>query len=159
MVAQLLESWSSIYSNHAALRTAVEFTHIGGLVAGGGGAITADLATITAARQHESPVRASQLEVLKRTHRIVLGGLVALFASGLLLFAADLETYLYSRIFWIKMGLIVLLLVNGSVLLRMERRAARGEPGAWARLHVAAMISLAVWAVTTLAGAALPNIG
>ena len=57
------------------------------------------------------------------------------------------------------MGLIVLLLVNGSLLLRMERRAARGEPGAWARLHVAAMISLAVWTVTTLAGAALPNIG
>ena len=78
MVTQLLESWSSIYSNHAALRTAVEFTHIGGLVAGGGGAITADLATITAARQNGSPVRASQLELLKRTHRIVLAGLVAL---------------------------------------------------------------------------------
>ena len=50
MWSHLLESWMSLYANHAALRTGVEFMHIGGLVAGGGCAITADLATITASR-------------------------------------------------------------------------------------------------------------
>jgi hypothetical protein len=159
MVPQLIESWSSFYSNHAALRTAVDFVHVGGLVAGGGGAISADLATITAAQQDGATARATQLTLLKRTHRIAVLGLAALFASGALLFAADVGTYLSSRIFWVKMGLIVMLLVNGFVLLRIERAVAREEAGAWRRLHVAAIVSLVLWALTTLAGAALPNIG
>jgi hypothetical protein len=159
MTPQLLESWSSFYSNHAALRTAVDFIHVGGLVAGGGGAISADLASITAARQDGVMARATQLQLLKRTHRIAVLGLAALFASGVLLFAADVGTYLYSRIFWVKMGLIVMLLVNGSALLRIERAAARGDRRAWRRLHVAAIVSLVLWGLTTLAGAALPNIG
>ena len=36
MLSQVIESWVSLYANHAALRTAVEFLHIGGLVVGGG---------------------------------------------------------------------------------------------------------------------------
>jgi hypothetical protein len=158
VLTHLLESWVSVYANHAALRTGIEFIHIGGLVAGGGCAITADLATITAARAH-SAAGTRQLILLKRTHRIVVAGLMALTLSGLLLFAADVETFLYSRIFWLKMGLMVLLLVNGSLLLIGERQVTRGEPRAWARLHYAAISSLVLWFLTTLAGAALPNIG
>ena len=109
MLNHLLDSWTSLYANHAALRTAIEFTHIGGLVAGGGCAITADLATITAARG-SSATPPTLLQLLKRTHRLVVLGLVALAISGLLLFAADVETFLYSRIFWLKMGLMGMLL-------------------------------------------------
>src|ERR1700752_4647985 len=144
MWSHLLESWSSLYSNHAALRTGIEFLHIGGLVAGGGCAITADLATITAARDR-SATRTTQLILLKRTHGIVVLGLVALGISGVLLFAADVETFLYSRIFWLKMGLIVLLLLNGTLLLLGERQVKRGELGAWARLHYTATTSLVLW--------------
>jgi hypothetical protein len=158
VLSHLIESWVSLYANHAALRTGVEFVHIGGLVAGGGCAITADLATITAARAG-SATRTTQLILLKRTHRIVVLGLVALAMSGLLLFAADVETFLYSRVFWLKMGLMVLLLANGALLLLGERQVKRGEPHAWARLHYTAMASLVLWFLTTLAGAALPNIG
>jgi len=79
--------------------------------------------------------------------------------SGVLLFGADVETFLYSRIFWLKMGLMVLLLINGLLLLRGERQAQRGEPDAWARLHYTAVASLVLWFLTTLAGVALPNIG
>src|SRR5581483_11567238 len=100
MWAQLIDGWNAVYANHAALRTGVEFVHIGGLLAGGGCAITADLATITAARD-SSAARMTELEVLKRTHRLVVSGLVALFVSGGLLFFADLQTYLYSRVFWV----------------------------------------------------------
>jgi hypothetical protein len=132
--------------------------HIGGLVAGGGCAITADLATITAAREGSLP-RMTQLQLLKRTHRIVVLGLAALVISGVLLFAADVETFLYSRVFWLKMGLMVLLLINGGLLLLGERQVKRGEPRAWARLHYTAVSSLVLWFLTTLAGAALPNIG
>ena len=158
MLSHLIESWVSLYANHAALRTGIEFVHIGGLVAGGGCAITADLATITAVRDG-SAERTTQLHLLKQTHRIVVLGLVALAMSGLLLFGADVQTFLYSRIFWLKMGLMVLLLINGLLLLRGERQVRRGESHAWARLHYTAVTSLVLWFLTTLAGAALPNIG
>ena len=158
MLSHLIESWASLYANHAALRTGIEFMHIGGLVAGGGCAITADLATITAVRGG-SAERTTQLHLLKQTHRIVVLGLVALVMSGLLLFGADVQTFLYSRIFWLKMGLMVLLLINGLLLLRGERQVRHGEPQAWARLHYTAVASLVLWFLTTLAGAALPNIG
>jgi hypothetical protein len=158
VLSHLLESWTSLYANHATLRTGIEFMHIGGLVAGGGCAITADLATITAAREG-SAARTTQLLMLKRTHRLVVLGLIALVISGLLLFAADVQTFLYSRIFWLKMGLMVLLLINGALLLVGERQVKRGEAHAWARLHHTATASLILWFLTTLAGAALPNIG
>jgi hypothetical protein len=156
--SHLLESWASLYANHAALRTSIEFLHLGGLVAGGGCAITADLATITAARD-ASATRATQLHLLKRTHHIVVAGLVALTSSGLLLFTADVETFWYSRIFWIKMCLMALLVLNGALLMLGERRLTRGDVRAWARLHHTAVVSLVLWFLTTLAGAALPNIG
>jgi uncharacterized membrane protein len=158
MWIHLADSWASLYSNHPVLRTGVEFAHIAGLVAGGGCAITADLATIAAVRGGPS-TRTTQLRLLKRTHGLVLFGLVALTLSGVLLFAADIETYLYSRVFWLKMLLIVLLLVNGMLLLRGERQVMRDDPNAWTRLHYAAVVSLMLWLLTTLAGAALPNIG
>lgn len=158
MLAHVLEAWVSLYANHSALRTGIEFVHIGGLVAGGGCAITADLATITAARAG-SATATTRLQLLKRTHQIVVGGLAALAFSGLLLFAADVETFLYSRVFWLKMGLMVLLLANGALLLLRERQVKRGAARAWTRLHHTAVASLVLWFLTTLAGAALPNIG
>ena len=158
MLNPLLDSWSSLYSNHAALRTAIGFVHIGGLMAGGGCAIATDLATIIAARR-KPDVESALLQLLKRTHFIVLAGLIALGVSGVLLFAADVETYLSSRIFWLKMGLMLALLVNGIRLLRDERRAKNGEIRAWSRLHFTAVTSLVLWFLTTLAGAALPNVG
>jgi uncharacterized membrane-anchored protein len=157
MFAHLLELWTSFYSNHALLRTTVGFAHVGGLMLGGGCAITADLATIEAVR--EGPIgRSSQLHVLKRTHTIVVIGLAALVVSGLLLFAADADAFLHSWIFWVKMGLMGTLLINGVAMLIGERRVVRGDTRAWARLHTVAVSSLLLWFLTTLAGAALPNI-
>jgi hypothetical protein len=132
--------------------------HIGGLVAGGGGAITVDLATITAARTRSSTLMA-HLTLLKRTHAVVILGLIALVVSGVLLFAADVDTFISSRIFWMKMGLMVALLTNGVLLVRSERDATHAEAQAWTRLHFIATVSLVLWFLITLAGAALPNIG
>ena len=126
MLSHLLESWSSLYANHAALRTAIEFMHIGGLVAGGGCAITADLATMTAAREDSADAdrTAAPAAADASPRRARAGGAPI---SGLLLFAADVETFLYSRIFWLKMGLMGLLLINGALLLHGERQVTRGE--------------------------------
>jgi hypothetical protein len=158
VIQQLLDAWTSLYSNHAALKTGIAFMHIGGLVAGGGGAITVDLATITAARTRSAALT-TQLHLLKRTHAVVIVGLIALVISGVLLFAADVDTFISSRIFWMKMGLMVALLANGVLLVRTEHDAIHPERQAWRRLHFIATVSLILWFLITLAGAALPNIG
>jgi len=150
--------WASLFANHAALRTAIVFAHVGGLVGAGGCAIAADRATLLAARRHEVE-RRHQVEALAGTHRVVILGLVLIVASGVLLFAADLQTFFYSRIFWIKMTLILLLLVNGLALQSAERRASRDISDAWGRLRATAMISLALWFLVAFSGVALTNAG
>jgi len=158
MWGAIFEWWGSIYANHAALRTATEFLHIGGLMFAGGCALTADLASITAARENAAG-QTTQLHLLKSTHVVVVLGLVALGVSGLFLLAADVDTYWYSRIFWLKMALIVLLLLNGTLIVRYEHQVQQGTPAAWRRLHAAATASLVLWCLTTIAGVALLNIG
>ena len=158
LVTGFLENWNSFYSNHAVIRTFVGFFHIGGLVLGGGCAIAADRMTLRAAKRSAAE-RSYQLDALRSTHRIVLVSLAAVAVSGLLLFAADSETFLYSRFFWMKMGLVVALMTNGYLLTRAERQAETDATRGWKWLKVTSTISVALWMLTTLAGAALPNIG
>jgi uncharacterized membrane protein len=157
-LANLMISWGSFYANHAAARTLVAFVHIAALIVGGGIAIAADRSTLHALRQ-DAPARRVQLEALHGTHRLVIAALALVAISGVLLFASDFETFLYSRFFWIKMGLVALLVINGALVWRAERRAISGDAGAWSTLHVTAIASIALWLLTTLGGVALPNIG
>ena len=157
-LADAVSQWGSLYSGHAVLRTLVIFAHVGGLVGAGGCAIAADRATLLASPKHEADRRA-QVEAIAGTHRIVVAGLTVIVVSGLLMLAADLETFLYSRVFWIKMSLIVLLLINGVVLTSAERRVRSGDEHAWARLRFTAISSLALWFLITFAGVGLTNVG
>ena len=156
--SNLFINWGSLYANQAAVRTLIGFAHVGALVVGGGGAISADRATLSALRTGSMKIRSEQLSVLRGTHRLVVAGLVIATISGVLLFAADSDTYLYSKIFWTKIGLFVLLIANGGMLLRAERMAEAGNERGWLWLKRASIISVALWLLTTLAGAALPNI-
>ncbi len=158
LLTHLFARWASIYSNHAALRTGIGFAHVAGLVLGGGSAVVADRMTLVAARLDAS-ARAAQLRLLGGTHRVVVASLSIIVASGLLLAAADIDTFLVSRFFWAKMALVALLLGNGVLLLRAERLAADDDERGWRLLKTAAIASLALWFLTTLAGATLPNIG
>lgn len=151
----VLDVWASVYSNHAALRSAVDFLHVGGLLGGGGAAIAADRAALTA---HRRPDLADWLDSFHATHRIVLAGVTIILISGILMLAADVDTYLYSRVFWTKMALFGLLLFNGSLLVHTESAARQGDQGAGGRLRFLAAASLALWFLVTLAGAALTNI-
>jgi hypothetical protein len=157
-LADALQWWSSLYSNHAALRTAMSFAHIGGLLGGGGCAIASDRATLLLPR-NTAAGRPGRLEAIRRAHRVVLAGLALLFVSGMLLLGADFDTYVASRIFWLKMALIAALLINGALLVRAGRRVDALETSDWVRLRRASVASLALWFLTTLLGAALPNIG
>ncbi|HZT77648.1 MAG TPA: hypothetical protein VFA27_13435 [Vicinamibacterales bacterium] len=154
----LLQTWSSFYANHAAIRTLVAFVHVGALITGGGLAVSTDRAVLTSAVDDDWSHR-SLLETLQDTHRLVVGSLVLITISGLLLFASDYETFLYSKFFWTKMALVALLLMNGLVLWSAERRASSGDRGAWRTLRATAIASITLWLLTTLGGVALPNIG
>ncbi|MEZ5316829.1 MAG: hypothetical protein R2752_05460 [Vicinamibacterales bacterium] len=156
-LVHLMDAWSSIYGNSASLRTLVGFAHVGALVTGGGAAIVADRATLVAGRA-DAAGRARHLAEFQRTHRLVVLSLGVLLISGVLLLAADFETYVGSRVFWTKMALIGALFVNGALLVRAGHAADHGSPVAWSRLRRGAIASLALWTLTTLLGAALPNI-
>jgi len=151
-------TWGSFFANHASVRTLVTFVHVGALMGGGGAAVTADRG-ILAALNLAGDARDRQLLALRQTHRIVVVGLACIAISGLLLFASDVDTFLYSKTFWTKMSLLALLLINGAVLVWAEGRAAQGEAGAWRTVRATARASLALWFLITLAGVALLNVG
>jgi hypothetical protein len=156
-VPHLVAVWAGFYSGSSILRTLVAFVHVAGLVSGGGAAVAADRATLLATRKG-SIVRRDQVDSIHNTHRVVLIGLAGVIVSGLLLFAADVDTYAPSRLFWIKMAMVAALMVNGAVLVRVGRGVASPDEQTRRTMRWTASISLALWFLTTLAGAGLPNI-
>jgi len=157
-LVKLVEPWSALYSDSTIIPTLVVFGHIAALVFAGGMAVTLDRATLRAARG-PAEFRWRQLEELRAAHRSVIIGLGLSVVTGVLLFAADLETYFGSWIYWTKMGLIVLLLINGYLMTRAEGAIsstpnAADEPG-WKRLRTAAIVSLVLWFAIAFAGVAL----
>ena len=156
-IGNLADHWSSIYSASTAIKSAVAFVHIGGLVGGGGCAIAADRATLQAWRAGTDAMR-EEARRLQLAHTAVIGGLVLVLVSGVLLLLANLDAYLETPMFWIKMGLVAALIVNGVILTRAGRSAANGRRDAQRVLALSAIASLTLWFATTFAGAVLPNV-
>ena len=81
-------------------------------------------------------------------------------AAALLGLGARRADALAPLAFWVKMGLVALLLLNGLVMTRTEstlRRAPNGDASAWGRLRTTAVVSGVLWLATLLAGVALTN--
>jgi hypothetical protein len=150
------DTWSALYSNSPVIRSLLAFVHIGGLVAAGGVAVTADIATLKALARGGMTLPL-ELERLHATHRLVIVSLALVVASGILLMFADLDAYLQSTAFWIKMTLVVALLANGGFLVRAGRPTPQPGRGECLRLRIVSIASLALWFGTTLLGAILPN--
>ena len=160
LLTDLADPWAKLYSHSNVVATIVGFLHVAPIVVGGGLAIALDRSTLRL-RHDEPGARSRHLTELGTAHRVVLGSLALSFLSGLALFAADLETYYGSWIFWLKMGLIALLLVNGALMTRLERSlrvAGASADAQWRRLRTIAITSLALWLTITLAGVALMNL-
>jgi hypothetical protein len=157
-LARLAEPWNGLYSDSKAISSAVIFLHLAPLLIAGGAALVADRATLRVARGSVDD-RARHLVELGRTHPLVLGGLALSFASGVLLFLSDVDEFLGSLFFWIKLGLIGLLLVNGFVMTRTEQALNAGgdSTALWGRLRTISILSLILWLATTLAGVVLTN--
>src|SRR5262245_26947024 len=154
--SHIVETWASVYANSSSIRTLLGFAHVAGLIVGGGSAIAADRGVLRAVRRAPSELTV-HLATIRNAHSIVITSLAIVMTSGLLLAAADTETFLHSTLFWLKMGLVALLIVNGGYM-RLAERAASGPRPRWMPLAVASGASLTLWLLTTLAGAALPNV-
>lgn len=143
-LATAAASWADAYAHHQLVSVTVRYLHLAGLVIGGGGALVADRQLLRAARAG-SPARAQALGALASSHRVVVPALAVMVTTGFLMTVADASTFLGSRLFWSKMGLVGLLLLNGVGLLRSERAAQRESPGAWRWLALASAASLGLW--------------
>ena len=161
-LARTFRPWQSLYSNSSLVSSSVTALHIVTLLLSGGLALGADRMTLRALREPE-PERARHLGELRAVHRPVVAAMVLLLVSGALLAAADVETFAVSVLFWVKMGVVVLLLANGVLLVRTERRIEHSlQAGAtphrvWRGLGIHARISLSLWLVITVLGVVLTN--
>jgi uncharacterized membrane protein len=154
----LAHAWGEYYGDHKLLETGVTFAHIGGLIVSGGLAVASDRLVLRSAGP-DPKARTVALDVLGTTPRAVVAGLTVVVLSGVLLFLADLDTFLTSWLFWAKMGLVAALLGNGLLLMKAEKilDVDAASPVGWTRLRRGATVSLALWLLITLLGTALVN--
>src|SRR5258708_25908050 len=119
MLADLVASWGSLYSNHASVKTLVMFAHLGGLLIGGGTAVATDRTILR--RGGDAAARPVPLDLIASSHVVVIAALASIIRSGVLLFASDVDTFLHSRVFWLKMTLPTLLLSHSALLPPRQR--------------------------------------
>lgn len=162
-IAAAAKPWADLYSNSTAVSSAVTFFHLGGLLFAGGLAVASDRATFRALRGTEDD-RNRLLVELGNAHTWVLSGLGVIFTSGILLALADVKTFGPSPIYWTKMSLVALLLINGALLQRTEQKLRAGTllsqsappmQRLWTRLRFAAASSMILWTAIVLAGVVL----
>jgi hypothetical protein len=159
MIADAVQPWADFYAHHKSVSAAVIWVHLSALVLGGGTAVAADRMVLRL-RNADTEERRRRLRDFSNTHRVVIGALTVSVLSGASLLLSDVKTFVVSPVYWTKMGLILLLLVNGYSLLRMERGlGADPSPGnrLWKRFSQGAAASMTLWLSTTLAGVILMN--
>ncbi len=151
----LISWWNGYYGNHQLVSVSIRFLHLAGLLLGGGTGLFADRRVLRAARTGSDTPEAV-LEFLAQTHVQVIAGIMVVGLTGTLMFAADTATFLVSRVFWVKMGVVALLVANGSGILLLERKAARrGAAAVWPQLIVVSSVSAILWLTALFMGTLL----
>jgi hypothetical protein len=146
-----VESWAGFYGHHQWVSVTVRYLHLASLLVGGGAALAADRQILRAARGGP-PERSGVVKTLDATHRVVVPALALVVITGILMTASDAETFLGSRIYWSKMGLVALLLLNGVGLLAAERAVSAEKPKAWTWMGLVSSASLVLWLTILFAG-------
>ena len=163
-LVRLFEPWQSAYSNSKVLPTVVTAVHLVALLFGGGLAVTSDRTMLRALRAGPAE-RDRQLLAIHGAHRTVLAALAFMLVSGLLMATADVKTFLTTPAFYVKLGFVSLLVLNGAALtftetrLRRDATAADGDdPRLWRRLRLTCRCSMLLWGATLVAGVTLANV-
>ncbi|MBL0940127.1 MAG: hypothetical protein IBJ03_14630 [Gemmatimonadaceae bacterium] len=168
-LATSLQPWADYYAASAVLPLVVLTAHVVSVFVGGGVAVATDRRLLRA-EPGSSESFIAIAEDLQGTHRLVVSMLSITILSGLAMAAADVASYATLRLFWAKMGLIVLLLLNGALMRRTETqllgaaRQTREEPiagptvtGPWRHLRSAAWRSLVCWLGIVILGVLVSN--
>jgi hypothetical protein len=158
-VVRVAAPWSSLFGHSRPVEMATVGTHVLSMLVAGGLAIAHDRGTLRISGSHAAAIRGHHLDELRAVHRPVVIALAVCMASGVALFASDVETYALSPTFWIKLGLIALLLVNALMMQSAERvmsvatvgvTATGAATAAWSRIRVSSIVSVALWASIVL---------
>lgn len=166
-LVKLVEPWQSLYAGNSAVSTAVLFVHLSAMVTAAGLAVANDRAIIRTSAS-DGDGRERRLTDFAASHRTVLSALSVSFVSGILLFLADLEAFVVMPLFWVKLSLILLLMVNASFMVRREQQLRQltavpipSTPAvisrSWSRMRGHAMASLTLWFAIVLAGTAMTS--
>ena len=160
----LAEPWRRLFAQSPLLSTLILFGHLGGLLAAGGLTVAAERATLRLDPSVDVD-RRRHLADLERLRVPVWAAFGVSLLSGALLFLADVEAFAVSRIFWTKMSLVALLLVNTLVTARLDAALRRDDvatpPTAalrarqWRRRRAGAVASALLWFSLVFVGAAL----
>src|SRR5262245_22291605 len=126
-LATVVAPWADFYNASRVAQTVVTFGHFGGMMTAGGLALATDRATLRSMRGEAWEYRL-HLRELAAIHPLILGALLVTSLSGVLMFAADVDALIVAPMFWVKMGLVLLLLANGWVMLQAERQLERVHP-------------------------------
>lgn len=146
-----VNSWADLYGNQQIVSVTVRYLHLAGLVVGGGTALVADRQVFQAARSGPS-VRSAAVSAVHGAHRVVVPALAVIVATGLAMTLSDTETFLVSPLYWTKMALVGLLLLNGLGLVAAERAVTRQRSRGWLWLSITSAVSLLLWLGTVFAG-------
>lgn len=157
ILASLTQPWADLYGGSNLLQGLVTFLHIGGVVVAGGLALASDRSTFRVSAK-PAEIRREHIAELGAVHGPVLWALGVVLVSGAALLLADVETFLLSWFFWLKMALIAALMVNGLSLQNAEKRLVKDpvDSAGWKRLRWASGRSVALWGVVLLLGVLLP---
>jgi hypothetical protein len=151
-LADIFSPWSSYYADHRIVSVAIRFLHLAGLLIGGGAALVVDRQVLRA-WSAASADRESVLATLHASHRTVVSCLVLVGLTGALMTASDIETFLLSRAYWMKMSAVGLLFLNGAGLVAAERRLQRvGLAFGWPRLVLVSALSVTLWLLALFMG-------
>ena len=152
----LIARWAHLYEDNKILSAGVTWVHLAGILLGGGAAVVADREALgfDPADQH----RARDLARWRAVHAWVIAGLALIVLSGVLMLFSDLKTFLPAPLYWIKMGLVMVLLGNGWIRLRAERALEAGRDAALPTFRATSIASLVLWFTILLLGMLLTTL-
>lgn len=153
-VVRVMAPWHRLFGQSRPVEMAAVGTHVLSMLVAGGLAIAHDRGTLRSSGFTDA-IRSHHLGELRAVHRPVVVALAICMASGVALFASDVATYAVSPAFWIKLGLIALLLANALVMQAGERTLSFAAAGgaataAWTRIRASSVVSIALWSSIVL---------
>ncbi len=158
-LAEAVKPWADFYAKSKPASLGVTYLHIAGVMIGGGFAMASDRAALRVSKGSTED-RAFILREFTFVHRPVIIALTVVVSSGVAMLLADVETFLGNPVYYVKMGLFAVLLVNGLLMQRNEKRLAddpSASNAAWGSFCGNAVASIVLWLSIALAGVLLTN--